>query len=72
MKIGCSLDGNDIRSLAGSHFTETGASQISKFWVGEPQMREVKTDSIPVSLRQIGTWVTILFPPFEVVGAAQP
>lgn len=35
-------------------------------------MREVETDFIPVPLRPIGTWVSVLFSPFEVIGPGEP
>ena len=43
-----------------------------QLWVRAPQLSEIETEKIPVSLRPIGTWVTILFPPFEVIGPGEP
>jgi len=48
-----------------------GFTQI-QFWIGGPQLREVETASIPVSLREIGTWVRVQFPPFAVTGPGEP
>jgi hypothetical protein len=53
-------------------FHSNGGFTQVQFWIGGPQLREVETTSIPVSLRKIGTWVSVLFPPFEVVGPGEP
>jgi hypothetical protein len=53
-------------------FHSNGGTTNIQLWVRAPQLLEIETEKIPASLRSIGTWVTIQFPPFEVIGPGEP
>lgn len=53
-------------------FHANGGYTSIQFWLGGPQLREVKTESIPSDLREIGTWIRVRLPSFEVVGLGEP
>jgi len=68
------IDGED-RIDARVEFHLNGGFTRLSFWMGGPQTIELPTESIPVELRRLGSWLSFAFSPekgWKIRGPGKP